>query len=271
MRALIALVPAAALFAPAVVPAAQAASVSGAGLTSQAGGIGLDPYHHLGGRALSRGARGHDVKVAQDYLRRAGFATKVDGVYGAGTIVAVRHFETANGVRADGVLTKANITLLRGFVEKGFAMRAKSPTVAATPDTAGLNADGTATAPVNAPPAVAAIIAAGNVIATRPYVYGGGHDLKWSATDPGYDCSGSVSFALHGANLLKTPLASGDLMSWGAAGPGSWVTIYANGGHVFMVVAGLRFDTSGRSRTGSRWQSDMRSPRGYTIRHPVGL
>jgi cell wall-associated NlpC family hydrolase len=112
------------------------------------------------------------------------------------------------------------------------------------------------------------MIAAGNVIAHKPYRYGGGHG-RWS--DTGYDCSGSVSYALHGAGLLKAPLASYDFEHWGDAGPGEWVTIYANGGHAYMVVAGLRFDTSGRSRTGSRWQTDMRSPRGYVVRHPDGL
>ena len=75
----------------------------------------------------------------------------------------------------------------------------------------------------------------------------------------------------HGAALLDKPLASGDLMRWGQSGPGQWVTVYANGGHAYMVVAGLRFDTSGRSSNGTRWQADMRSPSGYVIRHPPGL
>ena len=241
------------------------------GLTSSsAGGASMDRYHHLGSRALRRGTKGHDVRVAQDYLRRAGFSVKVDGVYGTGTVRAVKQFELANGVKQDGRLELPQIELLRGFVERGgrVARARHVRAVQATNETAGLNSDGTATAPAGAPPEVAAIIDAGNRIATKPYHYGGGHG-KWE--DSGYDCSGSVSYALHGANLLDKPLASGDLESWGQSGPGQWVTVYANGGHAFMVVAGLRFDTSGRSGTGTRWQSDMRSPSGYVVRHPPGL
>jgi hypothetical protein len=115
---------------------------------------------------------------------------------------------------------------------------------------------------------VQAIIAAGNRIATLPYVYGGGHG-SWE--DTGYDCSGSVSYALHGAGLLSASMPSGDFEGWGAAGPGSWVTIYANGGHMYMVVAGLRFDTSGQRGSGTRWQADLRSNAGFVVRHPVGL
>jgi hypothetical protein len=128
--------------------------------------------------------------------------------------------------------------------------------------------DGTAVAPAGAPASVRAIIAAGNRIARRPYRYGGGHG---SFTSLGYDCSGSVSFALHGARLLAHPLDSTGLASWGARGPGRWVTIYANGGHAFMQVAGLRFDTSGRRGTGSRWQATRASTRGYAVRHVPGL
>ena len=131
-----------------------------------------------------------------------------------------------------------------------------------------LTSDGLAIAPSSAPQEVKDIIAAGNEIATMPYRYGGGHG-KWK--DSGYDCSGSVSFALHGAKLLKAPMPSGSFTSWGKSGPGEWVTIYANGGHMFMVVAGLRFDTSGRGDNGSRWQKAMRSPSGFTVRHPKGL
>ena len=119
-----------------------------------------------------------------------------------------------------------------------------------------------------APLVVRRVIAAGNRIARAPYSYGGGHG-NWNAG--AYDCSGSVSYALHGGGLLDTALASGDLMSWGAPGPGRWITIYANGGHAFMVVAGRRFDTTGREQTGSRWQSAMRDTTGYVVRHPPGL
>ena len=129
-------------------------------------------------------------------------------------------------------------------------------------------ADGTAVAPKDAPQIVRDVINAGNVIAKTPYLWGGGHG-SWAAS--GYDCSGSVSFALAGAGLLDSPLTSGLLAQWGAAGPGRWITIYANGGHVFMEVAGLRFDTGGIRGSGTRWQSTGRSTAGFAARHPEGL
>jgi len=134
-------------------------------------------------------------------------------------------------------------------------------------DVATLNADGTATAPASAPPEVQAIIAAGNEIASKPYKYGGGHTMKWK--DSGYDCSGSVSYALHGAGLLDAPMPSGSFTTWGEAGAGEWVTIYARGDHMYMIVAGLRFDTSGAKP--SRWQTTKRSSKGFVVRHPAGL
>ncbi|MDX6582863.1 MAG: peptidoglycan DL-endopeptidase RipB [Solirubrobacterales bacterium] len=128
--------------------------------------------------------------------------------------------------------------------------------------------DGTAVAPLEAPDIVATVIAAGNEIATKPYKWGGGHGA-WR--DKGYDCSGSVSFALAGAGLMTSPLVAAQFMHWGAKGPGKWITIYANGGHTFMVVAGLRFDTSGATG-GTRWQpADGRSYAGFAQRHPPGL
>ncbi|MCW2998823.1 MAG: hypothetical protein JWN65_2372, partial [Solirubrobacterales bacterium] len=134
--------------------------------------------------------------------------------------------------------------------------------------TATLRGDGTAVAPAGAPPQVVAMIEAGNRIATLPYRYGGGHR---GFEDTAYDCSGSVSYALHGADLLDSPLASGGLGAWGSAGPGRWVTIYANDEHVYMLVAGLRFDTSGQRQSGSRWQTATRSNGGFIVRHPAGL
>ena len=134
--------------------------------------------------------------------------------------------------------------------------------------TAVLQPDGTASPPIEAPAAVEEVIHAGNLISNSPYKWGGGHG-RW--LDDGYDCSGSVSFALFAGGLLSGPLTSGGFMNWGEPGPGRWITIYTNPGHMFMVVAGLRFDTSGRSRLGSRWQPEMRSARGYTVRHPPGL
>jgi cell wall-associated NlpC family hydrolase len=128
--------------------------------------------------------------------------------------------------------------------------------------------DGTAVAPDDAPEIVKRVILAGNQISKFPYKWGGGHGA-WR--DTGYDCSGSVSFALAGAGLLNRPLTSGGFIDWGAPGPGEWITIYANYGHIFMIVGGLRFDTSGRGRAGTRWQEAPRSARGFAVRHPVGL
>ena len=128
--------------------------------------------------------------------------------------------------------------------------------------------DGTAVAPEDAPEPVKRVIQAGNAIAKFPYKWGGGHGA-WR--DNGYDCSGSVSFALAGAGLLGSPLTSGGFADWGEPGPGEWITIYTNPGHMFMVVAGLRFDTSGRGRAGTRWQPAPRGTTGFTVRHQPGL
>jgi cell wall-associated NlpC family hydrolase len=115
---------------------------------------------------------------------------------------------------------------------------------------------------------VSRVISAGDEIATRPYVYGGGHG---SFRSSGYDCSGSVSYALHGGGLLKSPEDSTALESYGSAGPGRHITIYANSQHAFMVVDGKRFDTVARQETGSRWSSSMTSTSGYVVRHPPGM
>jgi cell wall-associated NlpC family hydrolase len=134
--------------------------------------------------------------------------------------------------------------------------------------TADVLENGIALPPLEAPAEVRQIIEAGNAIARTPYKWGGGHG-RWQ--DTGYDCSGSVSFALASAGLLSGPLDSGRLMSWGEAGEGRWITVWSNPGHVFLEVAGVRFDTSGARVTGSRWQAAMRSTGGFVARHPAGL
>jgi cell wall-associated NlpC family hydrolase len=131
---------------------------------------------------------------------------------------------------------------------------------------------GRATVPPDAPEAVQRMVAAANQVARLPYVYGGGHgggEGLW--VDSAYDCSGSVSFALANAGLLKSPLDSTGLARFGKPGRGKWVTIYANAGHAFMVVGGARFDTVGLRQSGSRWQPAFRSISGFTARHPPGL
>jgi cell wall-associated NlpC family hydrolase len=129
------------------------------------------------------------------------------------------------------------------------------------------NAAGPVQPPPGAPPAVGLVMAAGNAIAGLPYLYGGGHG---GFKDSAYDCSGSVSYALAAAGLVTSPMASGPFMSWGEPGPGQWITVYANAGHAYMVVAGWRFDTSNLG-TGTRWTRAMRGNGGFVARHPPGL
>ena len=127
--------------------------------------------------------------------------------------------------------------------------------------------DGTAVAPANAPDVVKSIVAAGNAIARLPYVWGGGHARVF---DTGYDCSGSVSFTFIQAGLLQSPIASG-WSTMGQPGTGRWISVYSNSVHVWMIVAGLRFDTSALHIAGSRWTDQMRSTAGFTVRHLPGL
>ena len=122
--------------------------------------------------------------------------------------------------------------------------------------------------PLGAPPEIVEAVAAANRITRKPYKWGGGHG-RWR--DSGYDCSGTVSYVLHAAGLLKTARDSSGLMSYGERGKGEWITVYAHGGHAYMVIAGLRFDTSGRGEEGPRWRLEPRAGEGYTKRHPVGL
>jgi hypothetical protein len=122
--------------------------------------------------------------------------------------------------------------------------------------------------PKSAPARVKAVIAAANKIRTKPYVYGGGHGKWW---DRGYDCSGAVSYALHGGDFIDSPLPSGPMAGWGAGGKGRWITVYSNPGHAYAVIAGYRWDTSGNvDETGPRWHPDIRSSAGFTSRHPLG-
>lgn len=128
---------------------------------------------------------------------------------------------------------------------------------------------GIALPPPDAPQAVQDVINNANMIIGRPYIWGGGHGSFYSH---GYDCSGSVSFALFGGGMIPRPLTSGELEGWGAPGPGKWITVYANASHTFAEIAGLRFDTSGtESGTGPRWHLEARPTAGYVVRHPPGF
>jgi cell wall-associated NlpC family hydrolase len=132
--------------------------------------------------------------------------------------------------------------------------------------------NGLAAAPMGAPAAIQEIIWAGNQLIGLPYIYGGGHA---SFISPGYDCSGTVSFALHGANLLASPEDSSEFMVWGSHGAGRWVAIFSNAGHAYMTVAGLRLDTSAADdpsdQQGPRWRPLRPENAGFTVRHPLGL
>jgi cell wall-associated NlpC family hydrolase len=132
--------------------------------------------------------------------------------------------------------------------------------------------NGLAAAPMSAPATVQEIVWAGNQIIGLPYIFGGGHA---SFSSPGYDCSGTVSFALHGASLISTPMDSSEFMGWDAGGVGTWVTVFANGGHAYMTVAGLRLDTSAAddpsNQQGPRWRPLRPANGGYSVRHPTGL
>ena len=220
----------------------------------------------MGDRILREGMSGHDVRVLQDFLTRAGFPTSVDGQFGPGTKKNVQAFQRAHQLTPDGVVTYAVNLALRAAAG---APQTTASTVQSTgsADKAVLNPDGTAVAPADAPPAVKAVIAAGNKIAFTPYRFGGGHG---SFNDSGYDCSGSVSYALHGGGLIKSPEDSGELESYGSPGVGSWITLWSNSGHVYMYVGHLRFDTSSHGPGGSRWTTAGRSHAGFVERHPAG-
>lgn len=142
-----------------------------------------------------------------------------------------------------------------------------APRVASLEQVKATLVDGKAVLPEGAPPVLEKVAAAANEIADSPYSYGGGHG---SFESEGYDCSGAVSYALHGGGLLDSPLASGGLASWGEPGPGKAITVYANGGHVFAMIAGLRWDTSGTGGSGPSWHRETRSTADYTVRHPAG-
>ncbi len=250
----------------------------GASAQSRTGGAGF--VAQLGTRVpLVAGMSGDDVSALQQALTISGFAVTADGHFGPATEQALRDWERAGGRFVDGVVDASDaaalLAVLNGAAPLVTPPPVTTPTSPVTPltpisptATATINSAGHAIAAAGSPIRVQRIIAAANHIATLPYRYGGGHG---SFLDTAYDCSGSVSYALHGAKLLDQTLDSTGLKSYGAAGPGRWVTIYANAGHTYMVVEGLRFDTSGATAAHSRWQTASASAHGFIVRHPAGL
>lgn len=226
----------------------------------------------FGDRTLRQGNRGHDVRVLQDFLTRVGLETTVDGQFGPQTARRVRSWERRSVRRVNARVSRREARKLTRQVEKGVRVHEAAPEPAASApagESATLGADGQAIAPASAPQEVKDAIAAANRISGKPYKYGGGHG-KWE--DSGYDCSGAMSYVLHGAGLVNRARTSGDYMRWGRAGKGSWITVYAHSGHGFLVVAGLRFDTGwNNAGKGPRWSEEMRPTDGYTVRHPRGL
>lgn len=192
-------------------------------------------------------SRGAEVRIAQ---RRLGITA--DGVFGPGTLAAVKAFQRRQGLTPDGIVGPATWARLGVHGRHPVLRRGASR---------GSGRSGM-------PRAVRRAIRAANRIANYPYRYGGGHG---SFTDSAYDCSGSVSYVLHAAGKLRSPLDSSSLMSYGRPGPGRYITIYSHTGHVYMTINGRRYDTSARADSGTRWSRQDRSTAGYTVRHPPGL
>ena len=218
----------------------------------------------FGARALSAGDGGRDVRVLQRWLTRVGHRTRVDGAFGRGTARSVRGYERKLAMRVDGRVSRVQA---RGLRRRAAAAYTGPPVPA--PASAVLAPDGrTAIAPASAPAPVQLAVAAANSLTDKPYRYGGGHG---TFQDTAYDCSGAVSYVLHAAGLLASTRNSTALMAFGKQGAGSWITVLAHGGHAYIVIAGMRFDTSGAGEDGPRWRTARGSRRGYELRHPPGL
>ena len=227
--------------------------------------------NQLGRRLLRQGLHGNDVTILQGYLTIAGYPTSVDGQYGPDTAASVAAFKQAHSMTpANGVAGPAFVKALQAAIS---AYETDVPTGTTT-----INPDGTATAPANAPAAVQAAVASANQILNTSYCVGGGHG-QWKSSC--YDCSGSVSYVLHGAGLLSSSEDSTGFESYGSPGPGRWITIYADASHAFIVIGGRAFDTADYggpnipAGTGPRWRSNplgnLADGGDYVVRHPPGM
>ena len=210
---------------------------------------------------MAASAGSSESGASGDAVERLQKALKIspDGEFGPETEAAVRRLQARHGLTVDGVVGPATWAVL-GINSEGEL----KPSDAVLHSSEGGGESGSS----GGSSIVDEVIAAGDEIATRPYVWGGGHG---SFVSDGYDCSGSVSYALHGGGLLSSPEDSTGLESFGDPGPGRFITIYANSEHAFMVVDGKRFDTVALSETGTRWSGSMTSTAGFVARHPAGL
>jgi peptidoglycan hydrolase-like protein with peptidoglycan-binding domain len=220
-------------------------------------------HHHAARTATAEAGGGEVSGSAVERLQKA-LKISVDGEFGPATESAVKRLQARHGLTPDGVVGPATWSVLgistEGTLTPSASVKEASAEGSSSSTGGGGGGGGSSV--------VARIISAGDEIATRPYVWGGGHG---SFISEGYDCSGSVSYALHGAGLLSSPEDSSALESYGEPGPGREVTIYANAEHAFMVVDGKRFDTVALAETGNRWSSSMTSTAGFVARHPAGM
>ncbi len=221
----------------------------------------IEPVSHTEAAAPAPTSRADAVKRLQEALH-----VQADGTFGPETEAAVKHMQAERGIAVDGVVGPETWSAL-GIDEHATLHPPHVVSHTSGGESAGASnsdsAGGEGSSGI-----VERVIAAADEIATRPYVYGGGHG---SFESTGYDCSGSVSYALHGGDLLGSPEDSSALESYGEAGPGRYITIYANAEHAWMVIDGRRFDTVAQQETGTRWSDSMTSTAGYVVRHPAGL
>jgi cell wall-associated NlpC family hydrolase len=219
--------------------------------------------------AVTRQAAMLDALERRDRALAAQVLRQRNGV--AALQAALLHEQISElGVRSHDTARLHTLNARLGRLEAKAAAQARAAAVTGNVNVGGIaiNTGGMVQAPPGAPAAVREVIAAGNAIATLPYVYGGGHA---SFHADGYDCSGSVSYALAAAGLVTSPLDSTGFESWGDPGPGRWITVYANAGHAWMEVAGWRFDTVALAESGTRWSRGGGEVSGFVVRHPPGL